>query len=52
MCEYKKDNFCTAFLCYSKESCTAKNKDGKPLYSNYESTDHIKRDKEQKKEMT
>jgi len=43
-CKYEENNFCTAFICYSKEKCTAKGKDGKPLYSDYESRDDIKTD--------
>jgi hypothetical protein len=43
-CQYEKNNFCEAFVCYSKEKCTARGKDGKPLYSDYKSMDDVKRE--------
>lgn len=50
-CIFEKNNFCTAFICYSDEKCRAKNIDGKPLYTDYENREDIKiKDKVKKEE--
>ncbi len=45
-CQFEDNNFCTAFVCFSSQECSARGERGEPLYSEYKSMDDVKLPKE------